>query len=52
MQSGFALGAFSLHHIFLFAKNATHFFYRKQKNVIYLFALCEIGAKMVDNIKK
>jgi hypothetical protein len=37
--------AFLLHHIFLFAKNASHFFYRKQKNVVYLFALCEMVAK-------
>jgi hypothetical protein len=35
----YALCAFLLHHIFLFAKNATHFSYRKQKNVVYLFAL-------------
>jgi hypothetical protein len=33
------LGAILLHHIFLFAKIATHFSYRKQKNIFNLSSL-------------
>jgi hypothetical protein len=35
MQSGYALGAFLLHHIFAVAETATQFLYRNRKNVIY-----------------
>jgi hypothetical protein len=36
----------------LFAKNASHFFYRKQKNVIYLFALGDILPKFAEMYEK
>jgi hypothetical protein len=45
MQSGYALCAFLLRHIFLCAGIASQFLYRAQKNVVYLFTLCEIGAE-------
>jgi hypothetical protein len=35
MQSGYALGAFLLHHIFAVAETASQFLYRNRKNVIY-----------------
>jgi hypothetical protein len=35
MQSGYALGAFLLHHIFAVAETASQFLYRNHKNVIY-----------------
>jgi hypothetical protein len=35
MQSGYALCAFLLHHIFAVAETASQFLYRNRKNVIY-----------------
>jgi hypothetical protein len=42
LQSGYALGAFLLHHIFAVAETASQLLYRNRKNVLNLFALCEL----------
>jgi hypothetical protein len=47
MQSGYALCAFLLRHIFAVAGIALQFLYRNRKNVVYLFTLCKMWVKIV-----
>jgi hypothetical protein len=47
MQSGYALYAFLLRHIFAVAGIASQFLYRNRKNVVYLFTLGAIIFEIV-----
>jgi hypothetical protein len=52
MQSGYALGAFLLHHIFAVAETALQFLYRNRKNVIYSRDVMRKFTRLVDKIKE